>query len=75
VPTSTDAQIDEITEAIRKLCRGPLTPEAEVDLRRLARELRIVIRRHVGIARYSLEAKKAAIIERDPDLRPNSPQG
>jgi hypothetical protein len=71
VPSSTDAQIEEITAAIRSLCSGPFTPEAEADLRKLARKLRIAIRQHVQMAKDSLGAKKAAIVERDPDLKPD----
>jgi len=69
VPSSTDVQIEAITAAIRKLCGGPFSPEAEADLRKLARELRIAIRRHVRMAKGSLGAKKVAIMERDPDLQ------
>jgi hypothetical protein len=63
VPTSTDAQIEEIIAAIRDLCHGPFRPEAEVELRELARQLRIAIRRHVGMAKSSLTAKKLAIVD------------
>ena len=69
MPLSTDAEIEKITAAIRNLCRGPFTPEAEADLRKLARELRIAIRQHVQMAKGSLTAKKAAINQRDPDLK------
>jgi len=69
VPSSTDARIEEMTAAIRNLCRGPFTPEAEADLRKLARELRVIIRQHVGMAKGSLSAKQAAINQRDPALR------
>ena len=67
MPSSTDARIEELTAAIRTLCCGPFTPEAEADLRNLARDLRTAIRQHVRMAKSSLITKKAAIIERDPD--------
>jgi len=66
VPRSTDAEIDEIVEAIRRLCGQPFTPEAENDLRKLARQLGIAIRKHVRMATNSLGTKKAAIDSRDP---------
>ncbi len=74
VPTSTDAQIEEIIAAIRDLCHGSFRPEAEAELRKLARQLRIAIRRHVGMARSSLNAKKAAILDcvpREADQHPS----
>jgi hypothetical protein len=67
VPRSTDAQIDEIVEAIRRLCGQPFSSEAEADLRKLARELRVAIRNHVRMAKTSLEARRAVIDERDPE--------
>jgi hypothetical protein len=66
VPTSTDAEIEEIVAAVRSLCDGPFSPETETELRRLARELRVAIRQHVRMAKSSLSAKKSAIIRRDP---------
>jgi hypothetical protein len=66
VPSSTDARIEELTTAVRKLCRGPFSSEAEANLRKLARELRIAIQEHVQLAQHSLSAKKAAIDKRDP---------
>jgi hypothetical protein len=67
VPSETDALIERLCARIRALCSGPYTPEAENELRTLARELRIVIQQHVRMATSSLGAKKTAIIERDPD--------
>jgi len=67
MPSSTDAQIEEIIAEIRKLCRRPFTPEAEAELRRLARQLRFVIKQHVRMATSSLGIKQAAIIKLDPD--------
>jgi len=69
VPSSTDARIEELTAAIRNLCQGPLNPEAEADLRKLARQLRLAIRLHVRMAKGSLTTKQAAINLRDPALR------
>jgi hypothetical protein len=68
VPRSTDAEIDEIVGAIRRLCDQPFSPEAEDDLRKLARELRVAIRKHVRMAKTSLETRRAAIDERDPGV-------
>jgi hypothetical protein len=67
VPPSTEARIEKITARIRVLCSGPFTPEAEGELRKLAQDLRVAIRQHVGMAKRSLRAKKAAIRENDPD--------
>jgi hypothetical protein len=50
VPSSTEAKIEELTAAIRKLCGSPFTPEAEANLRRLAWDLRIAIQQHVQMA-------------------------
>jgi hypothetical protein len=69
VPSSTDLRIEEITAAIRSLCRGPFDPEMETNLKRLAKELRTVIRQHVKMAEGSLTAKGAAINRRDPELK------
>lgn len=66
MPSSTDPRIEELTAAIRNLCAGPLSPQAEADLRRLARELRLAIQQHVHMAQDSLSAKKSAIDKRDP---------
>jgi hypothetical protein len=63
VPTSTDLQIEEIIAAIRDLCHGPFSPDAEAELRKLARTLRIAIRQHVRMAKSSLNAKKSAILD------------
>jgi hypothetical protein len=67
VPASTDVRIEEIIAKIRKLCGESLSPEAEAELRRLARDLRSAIRQHVQMAKSSLGAKKAAINDYDPD--------
>jgi hypothetical protein len=67
VPSSTDARIEEITTKIRRLCAGPFSPEAETELRKLARELRVAIKQHVQMAKSSLGTKGAAINELDPD--------
>jgi hypothetical protein len=66
VPASTDLQIEEIIAAIRNLCNGPFSPEAEAELRKLAHQLRLAIRQHVRLAKRSLNAKKSAIIDRNP---------
>jgi hypothetical protein len=42
-----------------------------VELRELARELRVAIEHHVESARSSLTTKKAAIVQRDPDGKQN----
>jgi hypothetical protein len=67
VPPSTEARIERITARIRALCSGPFKPEAEAELRKLAQDLRAAIRQHLGLAKRSLSAKKAAIKENDPD--------
>jgi len=67
VPSSTDSRIEELTAAIRKLCRGPFSEESEANLRKLARELRVTIQHHVQMAQNSLSIKKAAIDQRDPE--------
>jgi hypothetical protein len=67
VPPTTDARIEEIIAEIRALCVRLFSPEAEAELRKLARELRLVIRQHVGMAKSSLGAKKAAIDQHDPE--------
>lgn len=68
MPSSTDQQIEEIIAQIRGLCGGPFSPEAETELRKLARELRVAIKDHVSMARSSLGAKKSAINQHDPGL-------
>lgn len=73
MPLSTEARIEELCSRIRALCREPFTPESEVQLRRLARELRSSIRKHVGMAKSSLSAKRAAIAKRDPDHTNHTP--
>ena len=67
MPSSTDAGIEAIIGRIRSLCAGPFSPEAETELRKLARELRVNIRQHVQMAKSSLATKGAAINELDPD--------
>jgi hypothetical protein len=37
-----------------------------MELRKLARQLRVAISQHVATAKSSLSAKKAAIVRRDP---------
>lgn len=66
MPSSTDAPIEELCARIRLLCSGSLTPEVELELRTLAKHLRIAIKDHVRAAKSSLGAKKSALIERDP---------
>jgi len=61
VPSSTDARIEELIAAIRNLCRTPFSPQAEKQLKKLARQLRMAIRHHVRMARISLSEKKSAI--------------
>jgi len=67
VPSSTEARIEEIVSKIRNLCGEPFSPQAEAELRKLARELRLVIKQHVRMAKSSLEVKGATIHEHDPD--------
>ena len=67
VPSSTDLRIEELCARIRVLCNKPFSPEAEAELRKLARQLRVAIRQHVRMAKANLGAKKSAIIQRDPD--------
>jgi len=67
VPSSTDFRIEGLITEIRTLCRERFSPEAEAELKRLARELRLAIKQHVGMAKSSLGIKKAVINERDPD--------
>jgi hypothetical protein len=66
MPSSTDAGIEAIIGRIRSLCAGPFSPEAETELRKLARELRIAIEQHVKMARISLGTKAATIHKYDP---------
>lgn len=65
MPASTDTKIEELCSQIRNLCHGHYTPEAELDLRRLAQELRVAIDQHVEMAKSSLTAKHSAIIKRE----------
>jgi hypothetical protein len=66
MPSSTDAGIEAIIGRIRSLCEGPFSPEAETELRKLARELRVAIEQHVKMARISLGTKAATIHKYDP---------
>jgi len=74
VPRSTEPQIEEICARIRALCGEHFSPEGEAELRRLARELRVAIRKHVMMARSSLQARKSAMVERDPEIDPDEMQ-
>ena len=67
MPSSTDVRIEEIITKIRHLCAGPFSLEAETELRKLARELRVNIKQHVQMAKSSLATKGAAINDLDPD--------
>lgn len=67
MPPSTEARIEELCSRIRILCAEPFTPESETELRTLAKELRIAIRKHVRMAKSSLSVKGAAIAQRDPE--------
>ena len=67
MPPSTEARIEELCSRIRVLCAQPFTPESEAELRKLAKELRTAIRKHVRMAKSSLSVKGAAIAKRDPD--------
>ena len=67
MPFLTEARIEELCSRIRVLCRQPFSAETETELRKLARELRLAIQQHVGMAKSSLSTKRTAIIERDPD--------
>ena len=69
MPKVTDARIEELCAPIRVLCRGPFSPQAELELRKLARKLRVAIGQHVSLARSSLTAKKSAIALRDLDAK------
>jgi hypothetical protein len=69
VPRSTDARIEEVTARIRILCSDPFTPEAEAELRMLARELRVAIKQHVQMAKSLLATKKAAILDYDQHFK------
>jgi hypothetical protein len=75
VPPSTDARIEALCEKIRTLCRGPLGPDDEANLRKLAEELRLTIKDHVRLAKSSLIAKQAAINARNPDDYPEDSAG
>jgi hypothetical protein len=67
VPSSTDAQIEELCSRIRALCGRPFSSKEEAELKRLARELRVAIKQHVEMAKSSLSARKSAMIKPDPD--------
>jgi hypothetical protein len=67
VPSSSELRIEELCNRIRSLCRRPFSVETEAELRKLARQLRAAIREHVDTAKVSLDVKKKAILERDPD--------
>ena len=73
MPSETESQIEELCARIRNLCSKPHTSEAESELRRLAKELRVVIEQHVKMAKSSLSIKKAAILKRveDEEEHPN----
>ena len=68
MPSTTDARIEEIITKIRRLCGGSFSPQAEAEMRKLARELRLAIKQHVRMAKSSLGVKGAAINEHDPDM-------
>ena len=65
MPSETESQIEELCARIRSLCSKPHTPQAESELRSLAKELRVAIEQHMKMAKSSLLAKKATIIKRD----------
>jgi hypothetical protein len=65
VPSETESRIEGLCARIRSLCSKAHTPQAESELRRLAKELRLAIEQHMKMAKSSLGAKKAAIIKRD----------
>jgi hypothetical protein len=67
VPPSTENKIEELCSRIRILCAQPFTPESEAELRKLAKELRSAIQKHVRMAKSSLGVKGAAIAQRDSD--------
>jgi len=69
VPSSSEKRIEELCSRIRVLCSQPFSLETEAELKALARELRFSIRQHVRLAKSSLGAKRAAIVERDPDAK------
>lgn len=69
MPASTDAQIEEMIAKIRGLCKREFSPEAEAELRKLARELRTVIKQHVRMAKSSLRTKGAVIVDHDPEAQ------
>jgi hypothetical protein len=66
VPSSSDSRIEELCSRIKVLCREPFSRSSELELRRLARQLRVAIGQHVATAKSSLSAKQAAIVRRDP---------
>jgi hypothetical protein len=67
VPSSTEARIEELCARIRVICSGPHCAENEAELRKLSQELRVAINDHLRLAKSSLEAKGAAIKNRDPE--------
>jgi hypothetical protein len=44
-----------------------VTQENERELRKLAQQLRVAIREHLGMAKSSLGAKRKALLDRDPE--------
>jgi hypothetical protein len=71
MPVSTERRIKELCAWIRALAAERFSPGAEAELRDLARELRVAIEQHVESAKSSLTTKKAAIVQRDPDIKPD----
>jgi hypothetical protein len=67
VPSSSDERIEELCSRIKRVCSGAISSKAETELQELAQELHVAIKQHVAMAKSSLRAKKAAIVERDPD--------
>jgi hypothetical protein len=67
VPSSTDPRIEDLCASIRALCAGPYSLKAEEELRKLAKELQAAINEHVQLAKSSLNTKKTAINQRDPE--------
>jgi hypothetical protein len=66
VASSSDSRIEELCLRIKVLCGEPFSRSSEMELRKLARQLRVAISQHVATAKSSLSAKKAAIVRRDP---------
>jgi hypothetical protein len=67
VPTSTESYIEELLVEIRAVCDGPHTQKNEARLRKLARQLRRIIKEHVELANSALKVKGTAIVKREPD--------